>query len=677
MLLATAPYRALCDETIAELAGVEHFLVKIWVDALSSLLYRDEAANNGVRVRHLLVYDFFLSDRGSYQVNVRDADVQLGIACLKVMTTQLRFNICKLDDSRLANADVRDLPSRVEQYISGALQYSCLHWLDHLCFPPANRDQRMLVLESLKEFFEGLYPLFWVEVLSIMGMVPIGVPSLRRLLSWVRVSTLSCYYFGFLNDSTSLQDEDSTVLEIIRDICHFLNIFHTPVSFSTPHIYISTRPFLPSRSPLSRMFDRNLPSWPAPPLEWVGHAGRVRSVGYSPNGTRVVTGSDDRTIRIWDAGSGVVVGEPLTGHYAGVNSVAYSPNGRHIISGSLDNTIRVWDAKTGAAVGGPLRGHTLYVLSVAYSPDGRHIISGSSDRTIRIWDANTGAAVGDPLKGHTDSVTSVVYSPDGRHIISGSRDHTIRIWDAKTGASVGDPLDPDGRHIISGSHDHTIRIWDAMTGAAAGGPLKGHTSWVASVAYSPDGRHIISGSSDHTIRVWDAKTGAAVGDPLEGHTHMVASVAYSPDGHHIISGSSDCTIRTWDAEAGNTDGKALEGPTHSVQSIPYSPDGQHIVCGSCDHITRVWDVFPSASIRPSSCCCPIHPELFAKPDGEGWVRDSEGGLLYWVPHECRSSVHSSALMTIPVISHYRSVSFDFDNIAFGTSWTRILKSAPS
>jgi len=197
VLLTTAPYRALCDETIAELAGVEQFLVKRWVDALNSVLYRDDAANNGVRVRHLSVYDFFRSDRCSYQVNVRDADVQLGIACLKAMTTQLHFNICKLEDSRLANADVRDLPSRVEQNISDALQYSCRHWLDHLYFPPANRDQRVLVLGSVKEFFEGLYPLFWVEVLSIMGMVPIGVPSLRRLLSWVRVSTLACCCFGF------------------------------------------------------------------------------------------------------------------------------------------------------------------------------------------------------------------------------------------------------------------------------------------------------------------------------------------------------------------------------------------------------------------------------------------------------------------------------------------------
>ena len=186
VLLATSPYRALCDETIAELAEVKPNLVKKWVDSLSSLLYRDEAVNRGIRVRHLSVYDYFVSHHCHYQVNIRDADVQLGTACLRVMTTQLRFNICNLEDSRLANADVDDLPSRVTQNISDALQYSCLHWLNHLCVPPINRDQCILALGRL---FEGLYPLFWVEVLSIMRVVPIGVPGLRKLLSWVRVST--------------------------------------------------------------------------------------------------------------------------------------------------------------------------------------------------------------------------------------------------------------------------------------------------------------------------------------------------------------------------------------------------------------------------------------------------------------------------------------------------------
>ena len=190
VLLATSPYHALSDRAVAELAGVKPNLVKWWVDALSSLLYRDDAANGGIRARHLSVYEFFISDHFDYQVDARDANLRLGVACLETMVTHLRFNICNLEDSRLANADIKDLPSRVKQNVSDALQYSCLHWSNHLCLPP---DNRVLVLGSLKKFFEGLYPLFWVEVLSVMGMVAIGAPSLQRLLTWVGVSTpLAC-----------------------------------------------------------------------------------------------------------------------------------------------------------------------------------------------------------------------------------------------------------------------------------------------------------------------------------------------------------------------------------------------------------------------------------------------------------------------------------------------------
>ena len=187
MLLAVAPYRTLCEESIAELAGLRPNLVKKWVNNLSSLLYRDEAANRGIRVRHLSISDFFVSDHCVYQVSLEAANVQLGIACLKTMVEQLRFNICELSDSRIANAEIHDLPSRINEHISDTLQYSSLYWPKHVCFTPDNGDRYMW--EILKEFFGELYGLFWVEVLSIMGMVPIGAPSLRRVISWVKVSS--------------------------------------------------------------------------------------------------------------------------------------------------------------------------------------------------------------------------------------------------------------------------------------------------------------------------------------------------------------------------------------------------------------------------------------------------------------------------------------------------------
>jgi len=185
VLLTTAPYRTLCEKTIAELAGVELNLVEMWVDDLSSLLYRDEGTNGAVRVRHLSISDFLVSDDCPYQINRQDANVQLGIVCLQTMVRQLRFNICGLEDSRLANADIRDLQSRIKANIPDCLQYSSLYWSNHLCFAPDN-DQR--AWDSLEEFFEGLCPLFWIEVLSILGMVPMGAPSIRSVIFWAKVS---------------------------------------------------------------------------------------------------------------------------------------------------------------------------------------------------------------------------------------------------------------------------------------------------------------------------------------------------------------------------------------------------------------------------------------------------------------------------------------------------------
>jgi hypothetical protein len=151
----------------------------------------------GVRVRHLSISDFFVSDdcQSNYRVKTRDANVELGIACLEKMIEELRFNICKLEDSRLANTDVKDLPSRIKKYISDALQYSSLYWSNHLCSTPDTDDSR--VWESLRKFFEGPYGLFWIEVLSTMGMLRIGVPSLRNLTSTlVKVSTALARWYG-------------------------------------------------------------------------------------------------------------------------------------------------------------------------------------------------------------------------------------------------------------------------------------------------------------------------------------------------------------------------------------------------------------------------------------------------------------------------------------------------
>ena len=205
--------------------------------------------------------------------------------------------------------------------------------------------------------------------------------------------------------------------------------------------------------------------------------------------------------------------------------------------------------------------------------------------------------------------------------------------------------------------------------------LEGHTEAVRSITYHPDGRHIISGSSDRTIRIWDAATGAAVGKPLAGHTAGVWSVAYSPDGQQIISGSLDRTIRIWDAKTGALLGAPLRGHSDNIWSIACSPSGKHIVSGSDDNTIRVWNAFAHLSVQPASSCSPMHTQFCAQPDPDGWVRDLKGGLLYWVPPDCRTSLHAPSLFTISLTPDIQSVSLDFEDFTFGTSWTQILNSA--
>ncbi|KAJ2913615.1 hypothetical protein MD484_g6798, partial [Candolleomyces efflorescens] len=296
-------------------------------------------------------------------------------------------------------------------------------------------------------------------------------------------------------------------------------------------------------------------------FELRGHSHHVSTVAISLDGKRIVSGSWDGTIRIWDMEKGEQVGSSLRGHDSFIRSVAISPNGELIVSSSDDRTVRVWDAKTATQVGESIQGHEARVWSVAFSHDGKRIVSGSFDRTIRIWEAVEElrwTQVGDPIRGHDNWIRTIAISPDDKYIVSGSDDRTIRIWDAKERRQVGElrghkgyvfsaAISPDGKRIVSGSYDNTIRIWDVEKREQVG-ELQGHSETVRSVAISPDGKYIVSGSEDGTIWIWDLEKREQVGEPLRGHAREVSSVAISSDGKRIVSGSDDRTVRIWSAE---------------------------------------------------------------------------------------------------------------------------------
>jgi WD40 repeat protein len=286
------------------------------------------------------------------------------------------------------------------------------------------------------------------------------------------------------------------------------------------------------------------------PLTLKGHSSYVLSVAFSPDGKRLVSGSWDKTVKLWDTATGTEL-LTLKGHSRGVCSVAFSPDGKRLASGSDNGFIKLWDAAGGKELL-TLKGHSGRVHSVAFSPDGKRLASGGWDKTIKLWDTTTGTELL-TLKGHSKGVRPIAFSPDGKRLASGSWDKTIKLWDTTT-----------GKELLT---------------------LKGHSQWVNSFAFSPDGKRLASGRDDKTVRLWDTITGKEV-LTLKGHSELALSVAFSPDGKRLASGSK--TIKFWDT-AGGKELVTLKGHSSAVNSVAFSPDGKRLASGSNDKTVKIWD----------------------------------------------------------------------------------------
>ncbi|KIK25850.1 hypothetical protein PISMIDRAFT_96108 [Pisolithus microcarpus 441] len=360
----------------------DRFDMTIILEFMAPLLSGISDKYSIIQPLHASFYDFLHdhSRSGVYCVDASNTGIHssLSFASLHTLHNNLKFNICGLESSYCRNDQVAGLEEKINSHILPSLSYSCHHWASHL----RNTEFDSALGRLVNDLVGSERILFWLEALSLLGGLQHATRSLSITITWLQVNS-----FG---------DTMARAQEGLKFLQHFGSV----ISCSTPHLYISALPFAPSTTMISRelvprfsclasMFMGGPKEWPVAQVAMQRHTSAVWSVGFSSDGKRIVSGSADKTVRVWDA-----------------ERVGFSSDGKRIVSGSDDKTVRVWDAERGVQIGSPLKGHTGLVQSVGFSPDGKRIVSSSNDKTLRVWNVEAWAA-------HFQNVASVSFNING------------------------------------------------------------------------------------------------------------------------------------------------------------------------------------------------------------------------------------------------------------------------
>eukprot|EP00357_Protocruzia_adherens_P031747 CAMPEP_0115008104 /NCGR_PEP_ID=MMETSP0216-20121206/21674_1 /TAXON_ID=223996 /ORGANISM="Protocruzia adherens, Strain Boccale" /LENGTH=1245 /DNA_ID=CAMNT_0002375369 /DNA_START=220 /DNA_END=3957 /DNA_ORIENTATION=- len=328
------------------------------------------------------------------------------------------------------------------------------------------------------------------------------------------------------------------------------------------------------------------------------HSKNVESVEFvTGSNDKVISASLDKSIRIFDINTGLQE-YVIEGHTGGVYDAQFSPDRRFVVSCSADKSVKLTKIEVDKMEQNRKGFHTGIIWGVSFSPDAKWYATSGSDQLIKIWEYYT-YNVKQTLKGHTAHVTTVFFLPDNKHVVSTSYDNTTRIWEYAAEKEIAKMEDHgkvvwfsdcrhDQKYLATAGGSFNIIVYDISTLSAptVAKTLKGHTYDVLTCKWHPDQDHIvISGSSDSTIRVWNINTESQL-QSIAGHGSIIYHVVFLVGGL-IATSSMDTTIRIWDWLHGRCE-KVLRGHTHPIPALVCTPDRKRIISGSQDSTVKIW-----------------------------------------------------------------------------------------